>query len=284
MGGPPTGRWRCWKAVATPIWAGSPSRIVVRPMPSTKASSGHRGELLGWLNGDDEYVSEAVDQAVAPAPRKPDLDAVFGGMDYHRREGGCAVSTGPRVQLAPLSLPWRLPADADDHLPSPPARGGRATRRELRGRRRLRLLPAALPRRAGRGACRRRWCASATTRRARPRATLSGASARRFRSASNGGAARPAAPDEGDGRTKRLVLPRISPGRGCSRSLAPMRITLRHHFDFGADRPVVGDDLVRPEAWDALGHGPTAPSRSQGRGRNSSARATSARRSASARG
>lgn len=31
-----------------------------------------------------------------------------------------------------------------------------------------------------------------------------------------------------------------------------LRITIRHHFDFGADRAVVGDDLVRPQAWDAL--------------------------------
>lgn len=31
-----------------------------------------------------------------------------------------------------------------------------------------------------------------------------------------------------------------------------MRITIRHHFDFGADRAVVGEDLVRPESWDAL--------------------------------
>jgi hypothetical protein len=31
-----------------------------------------------------------------------------------------------------------------------------------------------------------------------------------------------------------------------------MRLTLRHHFDFGADRALVGDDLIRPEAWDAL--------------------------------
>jgi hypothetical protein len=31
-----------------------------------------------------------------------------------------------------------------------------------------------------------------------------------------------------------------------------MRITIRHHYDFGADRAVVGDDLVRPESWDAL--------------------------------
>ena len=31
-----------------------------------------------------------------------------------------------------------------------------------------------------------------------------------------------------------------------------MRITMRHHFDFGADRTVVGDDLVTPGSWDAL--------------------------------
>jgi hypothetical protein len=31
-----------------------------------------------------------------------------------------------------------------------------------------------------------------------------------------------------------------------------VRITIRHHFDFGIDRPVVGDELVRPESWDAL--------------------------------
>jgi len=29
-------------------------------------------------------------------------------------------------------------------------------------------------------------------------------------------------------------------------------ITIRHHFDFGAQRGLVGADLVRPEAWDAL--------------------------------
>jgi len=31
-----------------------------------------------------------------------------------------------------------------------------------------------------------------------------------------------------------------------------MRVTLPHYFDFGADRELVGDDLARPEAWDAL--------------------------------
>ena len=31
-----------------------------------------------------------------------------------------------------------------------------------------------------------------------------------------------------------------------------VRLTVRHHFDFGAQRALVGDDLVDPDAWDAL--------------------------------
>jgi hypothetical protein len=34
--------------------------------------------------------------------------------------------------------------------------------------------------------------------------------------------------------------------------MAAMRITLPHRFDFGSERELVGDDLLRPEAWDAL--------------------------------
>jgi hypothetical protein len=32
----------------------------------------------------------------------------------------------------------------------------------------------------------------------------------------------------------------------------PLRLTVRHYFDFGEARELVGDDLVRPDAWDAL--------------------------------
>jgi hypothetical protein len=40
-----------------------------------------------------------------------------------------------------------------------------------------------------------------------------------------------------------------------------VRLTVRHRYDFGVDRELVGDDLVRPEAWDRLRtqtHGPFA--------------------------
>ena len=31
-----------------------------------------------------------------------------------------------------------------------------------------------------------------------------------------------------------------------------LRLTLRHYYDFGTDRVVVGDDLMSPESWDGL--------------------------------
>jgi hypothetical protein len=38
-----------------------------------------------------------------------------------------------------------------------------------------------------------------------------------------------------------------------------VRITVPHYYDFGEDRSLVGDDLVRPEAWDALRTKTTGP-------------------------
>jgi hypothetical protein len=38
-----------------------------------------------------------------------------------------------------------------------------------------------------------------------------------------------------------------------------MRLTVPHWFNFGDDRALVGDDLVRPEAWDALRTGTSGP-------------------------
>lgn len=40
---------------------------------------------------------------------------------------------------------------------------------------------------------------------------------------------------------------------------APVRLTVRHVYDFAGDRALVGDDLVRPEAWDALRTQTTGP-------------------------
>ena len=39
---------------------------------------------------------------------------------------------------------------------------------------------------------------------------------------------------------------------GLAEAVHVIKLTVRHVYDFGADRELVGDDLVRPEAWDAL--------------------------------
>jgi len=39
-----------------------------------------------------------------------------------------------------------------------------------------------------------------------------------------------------------------------SRVLARLPLTVPHHYDFGADRDRVGDDLLNPRSWDALRH------------------------------
>jgi hypothetical protein len=56
-----------------------------------------------------------------------------------------------------------------------------------------------------------------------------------------------------------LALPGVIGGGLWHRGAAMVRITVPHYFDFGADRELVGDDLVRPEAWDALRTKTTGP-------------------------
>jgi hypothetical protein len=45
-----------------------------------------RGELVGWLNGDDAYVPDAVERAVARFD-DPGVDLVYGGMDVVTADG-----------------------------------------------------------------------------------------------------------------------------------------------------------------------------------------------------
>lgn len=46
-----------------------------------------RGDLLAWLNADDVYIPEAVDDAVELLVSNPDLDAVYGYMEIVDRAG-----------------------------------------------------------------------------------------------------------------------------------------------------------------------------------------------------
>jgi glycosyltransferase involved in cell wall biosynthesis len=72
-----------------------------------------RGEVLGWLNGDDEYVSEAVDRAVAHLLSHPEVDAVFGGMDITDEDGSV------RREYRPAEFSWPRYLYLGDYVTTP---------------------------------------------------------------------------------------------------------------------------------------------------------------------
>jgi len=72
-----------------------------------------RGSLLAWLNGDDEYVPDAVDRAVAYVQARPELDAVFGGMQITDVDGTV------RREYQPADFRWRRYLYLGDYLPTP---------------------------------------------------------------------------------------------------------------------------------------------------------------------
>ena len=78
-----------------------------------KGFSSAQGELLGWLNGDDEYVSAAVDRAVARLLREPGIDAAYGSMEITDDTG-----TTRRV-YEPWRFNWRLYLFLGDYVTTP---------------------------------------------------------------------------------------------------------------------------------------------------------------------
>jgi glycosyltransferase involved in cell wall biosynthesis len=72
-----------------------------------------RGELVGWLNGDDEYVPEAIDRAVARMLSEPAIDAVYGQMEITDEDGVL------RRTYRPLPFSWRLYLFIGDYLTTP---------------------------------------------------------------------------------------------------------------------------------------------------------------------
>lgn len=71
------------------------------------------GDLLAWLNGDDEYIADAVDRAVAHLAANPDVAAVYGGMDV--------IDAGGEVRRTyiPTEWSWRRYLYMGDYVPTP---------------------------------------------------------------------------------------------------------------------------------------------------------------------
>jgi glycosyltransferase involved in cell wall biosynthesis len=71
------------------------------------------GELLAWLNGDDELISDAVDRAVAYLQEHRDVGAVFGGMHVLDEQGVV------RRRYLPGRYSWRRYLIMGDYIPTP---------------------------------------------------------------------------------------------------------------------------------------------------------------------
>ena len=71
------------------------------------------GELLAWLNGDDELISDAVDRAVAYLQEHGEVGAVFGGMHVLDEQGVV------RRRYLPGRYSWRRYLIMGDYIPTP---------------------------------------------------------------------------------------------------------------------------------------------------------------------
>jgi glycosyltransferase involved in cell wall biosynthesis len=92
-------------------WSSEPDRGQTHAV--NKGFERAQGDLIAWLNGDDSYVPEAVDRAVAHLEANPGLSAVYGGQEYVNAEGE-VIRT-----FVPTRFSWRRYLYLGDNVPTP---------------------------------------------------------------------------------------------------------------------------------------------------------------------
>jgi len=92
-------------------WVSEPDRGQTDAV--NKGFSLGQGDLLAWLNGDDEFISDAVDRAVAFLGSRPDVGAVFGGMHVLDEHGVV------HRRYQPGRYSWRRYLIMGDYIPTP---------------------------------------------------------------------------------------------------------------------------------------------------------------------
>lgn len=71
------------------------------------------GELIGWLNGDDAYLPEAVDRAVGHLEANPEVMAICGGIEFTNEQGEVF-----RTHV-PTGFNWRRALYLGTYIPTP---------------------------------------------------------------------------------------------------------------------------------------------------------------------
>jgi glycosyltransferase involved in cell wall biosynthesis len=70
------------------------------------------GDLLTWVNGDNAYVPGAVERALALLAERPEVDAVFGGIDIIDENGEL------RRRYIPPPYSWQRYLFMGDYIPT----------------------------------------------------------------------------------------------------------------------------------------------------------------------
>ncbi|MDX6676603.1 MAG: hypothetical protein QOE31_655 [Solirubrobacteraceae bacterium] len=71
------------------------------------------GEVLAWINGDDEVVPEAIDAAVAHLAATPECQVVYAGIDFTDADGNT------RREYRPAPWSFRRYLLLGDYVPTP---------------------------------------------------------------------------------------------------------------------------------------------------------------------
>jgi glycosyltransferase involved in cell wall biosynthesis len=101
---------RAWEARGV-RWVSEPDRGQTHGV--NKGLERARGDLVVWINGDDEVVPEGIDAAVAHLDAHPDCQAVYGGLNFTDADGALRRAYRP----APWS--FRRYLFIGDYVPTP---------------------------------------------------------------------------------------------------------------------------------------------------------------------
>jgi GT2 family glycosyltransferase len=92
-------------------WVSEPDRGQTHAVNKGLEMAG--GDLLMWVNGDDEVVPEGVAAAVAYLQRNPGVQVVYGGLDFMDADGNV------RREYRPAGWSWHRYLLLGDYVPTP---------------------------------------------------------------------------------------------------------------------------------------------------------------------
>jgi glycosyltransferase involved in cell wall biosynthesis len=92
-------------------WTSEPDRGQTHAV--NKGLERARGEILAWINGDDEVVPDAIDRAVEHFRAHPECDVLYAGIDFMQADGTT------RRRYRPSGWSWRRYLLLGDYVPTP---------------------------------------------------------------------------------------------------------------------------------------------------------------------